>query len=186
MICWQSCVPSILSLFSHLMATRAPYLPKDTGMGFMGAGCVHPYNVTSGNRTLMASARLRVMFSPTEPIVRAEWSLNSLPSAAGSVFRLSAWNKIRCIPFWISWVFAWLITAEATVSARPWNFLFRATKSVSQLISASTAWWPSIVTVIRPWLVLRPCSLAACVQPCCCACSLNHVSAWSNQRLRDL
>ncbi|EZA62720.1 hypothetical protein X777_07535 [Ooceraea biroi] len=108
MICWQSCVPSMLSLFCHLTATRAPYLPKDTGMGFIGAGCVHPYNVTSGSFTLMASARFRVMFSPTEPIVRAEWSPNDLPSSAGRVLRLSVWKRIRCTPFWEShsWVLA--------------------------------------------------------------------------------
>jgi len=185
MICWQSCVPSILSFFLHLMATRAPYLPKDVGMGFIGAGCVQPNNVTFGDRTLMARARLRLIFSPTLPIVKAEWSLRDFPSAAGRSLRPSAWKIVRCTSFWTSWDFAWFNTAEITVSARLWNFLFRATKSVSQLISASAAWFPSTVTVISPWLVLRSFSLAAWVQPYCCACSFSHFSAWSKEELRD-
>lgn len=177
MICWQSCVPNMLSFSSHLIATRAPYLPKDTGMGFIGAGCVQPNSITSGDRTLIARARLRLIFSPTLPIVRAEWSLKGLPSIASRSLRLSAWKTVRCTSFWISWDFAWFNTAETTTSVRLWNFLFRATKSVSQLISANAAWHPSTVTVIRPWLVLRFFSLAAWVQPYCCACSLSHFSA---------
>ena len=176
MICWQSWIPSD-SLFSmDRKARMAPYLPNEAGKGLTGAGCVQPASLTSG-WTLTQSARLTPIFSPTFPIVRAEWSPSDFPSNAGKAFSASASSIALFIKSVAGISVALFKTADTTVSARPWKVLFRATKSVSQLISTTAPWFLSIITAMRPWAVVLPWSFSALDQPSACACSFNHASA---------
>lgn len=176
-MCWQSWNCTSLLFLGDLNVSIAPYRPHENICGDTVEGCVHPA-ILSSSSTFMHKARLIPMFSPICPINRAEWSARLLPSLPGRALSVSESKRTLLINSFFSIVDVNCNTACAIDSVNPWNCLFLATKSVSQLTSTKAPWFLSTITATRPCDVVLPCNLVAFDQPSDCACSFNHASAW--------